>query len=147
MRVPVEECDAVNFPLPGPNCVGWEDRNIQGLNFLSHLHATKSLICSGLARVFDFGIAKRTGCCYHLCSDKQRKQVDAVVLFPSICEKNLLMEADTTYYMMTNERRESKPIIYTLQNKERAEFLGRIAFYCFLGSNTCTTIIEVCCFF
>ena len=60
MRVPVEECDAVNFPLPGPNCVGWEDRNIQGLNFLSHLHATKSLICSGLARVFDFGIAKRT---------------------------------------------------------------------------------------
>jgi len=61
MRVPVEECDAVNFPLPGPNCVGWEDRNIQGLNFLSHLHATKSLICSGLARVFDFVIAKRTG--------------------------------------------------------------------------------------
>jgi hypothetical protein len=49
MRVPVEECDAVNFPLPGPNCVGWEDRNIQGLNFLSHLHATKSLICTGLA--------------------------------------------------------------------------------------------------
>ncbi|CAD6341122.1 unnamed protein product [Miscanthus lutarioriparius] len=28
------------------------------------------------------------------------------------------------------------------KNKERAEFLGRIAFYCFLGSNTCTTIIE-----
>ncbi|KAM0879491.1 hypothetical protein ACQ4PT_034201 [Festuca glaucescens] len=29
------------------------------------------------------------------------------------------------------------------KNKERAEFLGRIAFYCFLGSNTCTTIIEL----
>lgn len=30
-----------------------------------------------------------------------------------------------------------------MQNKERAEFLGRIAFYCFLGSNTFTAIIEV----
>ncbi|TVU12922.1 hypothetical protein EJB05_46589, partial [Eragrostis curvula] len=29
------------------------------------------------------------------------------------------------------------------KNKERAEFLSRIAFYCFLGSNTCTTIIEL----
>ena len=38
--------------------------------------------------------------------------------------------------MMTNKRQETNPIIYTLQNKERAEFLGRIAFYCFLGSNT-----------
>jgi hypothetical protein len=34
-------------------------------------------------------------------------------------------------------------LFYTMQNKERAEFLGRIAFYCFLGSNTCTAIIEV----
>jgi hypothetical protein len=30
----VEECNAVNFPLSGPNSVGWEDRNIQGLYFL-----------------------------------------------------------------------------------------------------------------
>ncbi|EEC79907.1 hypothetical protein OsI_21452 [Oryza sativa Indica Group] len=29
------------------------------------------------------------------------------------------------------------------KNKERAEFLSKIAFYCFLGSNTCTSIIEV----
>ena len=31
MYFPVEECNAVNFPLPGSDCVGWEDRNIQGL--------------------------------------------------------------------------------------------------------------------
>ena len=86
MHIPVEKCDAVNFPLPGPNCVGWEDRNIQGMNFFSHLHATKRLIGSGLPLCLRIWHSKKD-CVAIICvlfSHKQRKQVDAEVLFPNI---------------------------------------------------------------
>ena len=56
--------------------------------------------------------------------------------------KKSYKKINTTIYMVTNKWLVIL-IQFLLQNKERAEFLSRIAFYCFLGSNTCTTIIEV----
>lgn len=40
----------------------------------------------------------------------------------------------------------STTMVLLQQNKERAELLGRISLFCWMGSSVCSTLVEVCCF-
>ena len=129
MYFPVEECNAVNFPLPGSDCVGWEDRNIQGLRISFYTVIQEKFDLPGFSPTF----------CTRWNKGNKLAQNSSALMYML---KKSYKKINTTIYMVTNKWLVIL-IQFLLQNKERAEFLSRIAFYCFLGSNTCTTIIEV----